>query len=258
MITLLSAGVRTFEHQMRHLTTGELSDVKQCVADTDSTYAVQKVHTADQRRALTGRAALRLVTAAHMGAEWHQAGLLPIRRICRHCPADHGKPSLEGVALSSSSSHDVVLAGAAADGEEIGVDIEAIPSTLFMGFDAYTLHPQEATLRGTVGGVGDRPEVYGDHAEGIAVRIERWVMKEALLKAAGLGLDHPPHQLWVGKPFRTTTWYGHRGRRTLRWRPVRQAADSALENLWCCLIPAFPGYRAAVAARVPEDIEEIH
>lgn len=257
MITVLQAGCIELDERIRRLSGGQLSSAADCVSAADALYSRRKSRAVDRRRTLAGRAALRLVAAHQDGCVASCASQLPIRRPCLRCGQSHGRPELAGASLSSSRSEDHVLAAAAAAHQRIGADIEAFPPTLPTGFDAYVLHHREraemAAHPAPAHRGGERSERL---VEGIRARVERWVLKEAVLKASGLGLEHSPHHLLLGRPGSVTTWYGRGGPAPLVWRPVLRAADPAVEG-FCCAIPAGSGSAAAVAARSPDDITEL-
>ena len=74
------------------------------------------------------------------------------------------------------------MVASAPAGQPIGADIEHIPPAVFDGFDSYALSPAErATLQ----------------ADDAGSRLQLWVAKEAVLKAAGHGLSIEPHTLSI-------------------------------------------------------------
>ncbi|MBO0595351.1 4-phosphopantetheinyl transferase family protein [Nesterenkonia sp. E16_7] len=251
MISVLLTSSAELEAQLPRLTSGALGELGEAAAPEDHAAASAKRDPLDQRRTLTARAALRLLAAAHRGDRLQDAARLGIRRSCQQCGGPHGRPELHGVSLSSSSSARHVLAGAAAPGQQVGVDLEAIPERLAPGFAEYALHRAErAALRRLSPDSRTRS------------LIESWVLKEAVLKAAGVGLNHPPAELLLGDQNLGsrdpgTRWHGHAGPERLRWAPVAETPDARVQGLWGCLIPAPPGYAAAVAARTPEEITDI-
>ncbi|EXF25521.1 4-phosphopantetheinyl transferase [Nesterenkonia sp. AN1] len=246
MISVLLTSSAELEAQLPCLTGGALGDLGEAAALEDHAAAAAKHDPGDQRRALTARAALRLTAAAHRGDPLQESARLGLRRRCQQCGGPHGRPELRGVSLSSSSSARHVLAGAAKPEQQVGVDLEAIPERLFLGFEEYALHRAEREALHRLG-------------PGLRTRslIESWVLKEAVLKAAGVGLVHPPAELLLGAPDATTRWHGHAGPARLRWAPVTETTDARVKGLWGCLIPAPPGYAAAVAVRTPEGITDI-
>jgi len=139
-----------------------------------------------------------------------------------------------------------VLTAAGEHRHQVGVDLEAIPEQVFAGFDEYALHPTERRIISPAD---------GEQAD--RTRIEYWVLKEAVLKAAGVGLTLPPAQLMLGGAEATTLWHSADSSTTLRWRPVEEAPDSDVHGLWCCLIPSPAGYAAAMATRVLGDIVDV-
>lgn len=257
MITIVQASCSDLDETVRKVGGARLDGLGDCVSEEDTRYARRKSHPADRRRVLAGRAALRLVATCHQGGGPRQASALPIRRSCNRCGGNHGKPRLEGMSLSSSTSADRVIAAATAVRQDVGVDLEAFPTALPRGFDSYTLHHQE------YGEIGDAAHLNERHVgrpprwdtRGAQARLERWVLKEAVLKASGLGLEHPPHQLLLGKPEVLTTWNGSAGSCRIAWRSVLESANLAVGG-FCCTVPASEGFVAAVAARTPDDIVE--
>ncbi|MFD1345628.1 4'-phosphopantetheinyl transferase family protein [Nesterenkonia halotolerans] len=212
----------------------------------DQAAAAAKLDPADQQRVLTARCALRLTAATHLGAGAQEAAQLQIRRQCEQCGGPHGRPQLDGISLSSSSSARHVLTGAAAPGRDVGVDVEAIPERLSPEFTEYALHRTERGALQRLAAAAQIPAV-----------IEHWVLKEAVLKAAGVGLNHPPGALLLGTPEVSTRWHGRTGSAELRWAPVVETGDSRVEGMWSTLIPSPRGWVAAVAARSPEDISDL-
>lgn len=247
MISVLQTSSTELDRHLPRLTDGTLAGIGQAAGPEDHAAAAAKRHAADRRRALAARAALRLVAAQHQGSSLQTAAELEIHRQCQQCGArQHGRPRLTGVSLSSSSSAQRVLTGAAAQGQHLGMDVEAVPDRILTGFDQYALHPHERSTMCLGGTVSANRR-----------RVERWTLKEAVLKAAGVGLAHPPDQLLLGAPAVSTLWLSGDDQTVLHWRPVDKTADAGVEGLWCCLIPAPAGYAAAVAVRVPESIIDV-
>jgi 4'-phosphopantetheinyl transferase len=174
----------------------------------------------DRRDYSASHALFRLLAAWRLGLGPGAAAGLEVRRTCTGCGStEHGKPAVEGVALSLSRSHGAVMAAAGPAAAGLGADIEKLPAAVFGGFDEFALAPGEAR------GLSD-PE-----------RIRLWVAKEAVLKAAGVGLALDPSAVRLiraGTPD------------LLR---VECPANPSLEDLQVCRVPAPPGYDAAVSAR---------
>ncbi|WP_053385666.1 4'-phosphopantetheinyl transferase family protein [Leucobacter japonicus] len=183
-----------------------LAGAEACASAQDHRAAARRRTPELQRRTLAGRAALRLLAARCLGVSTDNAGELPIDRTCLDCDEPHGRPTMSGLALSSSTSGDHVLVAVAADDEasahpvDLGVDVEVIPHQLWPGFDEYALHPSE------------RDRVPGfDSLAGIAARVRLWTQKEAVLKATGDGLRVSPATVHCGAASRvgarpTTPW----------------------------------------------------
>lgn len=257
MIIFMQTGSSSFDEKVQRLSGSQLGGAVDCVSEEDILYARRKRRTADCRRTLAGRAALRLVASHHQGRAMSSASELPIRRSCGRCGENHGKPMVEGTSLSSATSADRVIAAAGTIQQHIGVDLEAIPRVLPPGFDAYTLHDREYAE------LGAGPHVVGRDVKrhpqrctaDTEARVGHWALKESVLKASGRGLEHPPHQLLLGRPEAFTTWHGCGSSGILAWRPVLESADPAVRG-FCCALPGHVGFAAALAARVPEDIAE--
>ncbi|MGP5708156.1 4'-phosphopantetheinyl transferase family protein [Brachybacterium alimentarium] len=131
-------------------------------------------------RTLAGRVALRLLLAHVQGDELADAAHLPVDRTCERCGADHGRPRSPRVSLSSSTSQRHVLVAVGPEKMRIGVDAQALPASIWPGFDTAVLHPREHRL----------------HDDGdVRARIALWTRKEAVLKAAGVGLQVDPSRL---------------------------------------------------------------
>lgn len=131
-------------------------------------------------RTLAGRVALRLLLAHVQGDAPADAAHLPVDRTCERCGADHGRPHSPRVSLSSSTSQRHVLVAVGPEKMRIGVDAQVLPASIWPGFDTAVLHPREHRL----------------HDDGdIRARIALWTRKEAVLKAAGVGLQVDPSRL---------------------------------------------------------------
>jgi 4'-phosphopantetheinyl transferase len=162
----------------------------------DKRRAAQYLKPVDADRCVTSAGLLR------RAADLLTADGPPVARVgrwCRSCGrlADHGRPiALDGngrpipqVFLSSSHSGPVVVAAASADAP-VGVDVEtaaALRSWLAAdldGFDQLTLSPAERAALARLEPTRANP-----------ARLRLWVRKEAVLKAAGVGLAIEPNRL---------------------------------------------------------------
>ncbi|WP_053351677.1 4'-phosphopantetheinyl transferase family protein [Leucobacter musarum] len=183
MIELLSARVSEV-----------LAGAQACASAKDHQAAARRRTLELQRRTLAGRAALRLLVARCLGVSTDDASELPIDRTCLDCDEPHGRPTMSGLPLSSSTSGDHVLVAVAADDEasaypvDLGVDVEVIPHQLWPGFDEYALHPSERD---------GLPDI--DSPVGVAARVSLWTQKEAVLKATGDGLRVSPATVHFGE-----------------------------------------------------------
>jgi 4'-phosphopantetheinyl transferase len=132
----------------------------------------------DQRRTqfITARALLRLLLSERLGVK---PRALPITYSC------HGKPQLAGTyrnawQFSVSHSGAAVLIALCRD-RAIGVDVERLRSTRWPSLLARVCDPHElAQARAEILLVGE------------SAFFERWVAKEAVLKALGLGMTVSP------------------------------------------------------------------
>ena len=166
-------------------------------------------------------ALFRLLAARRLGLSPAAAAGLSVRRMCAGCGAtDHGKPSIEGVALSMSRSHGTVMAAAAPAGTSLGADIERVPAEVFAGFDNFALAPEER--RGPDGPGLAGPELTGPGLTD-AGRIRLWVAKEAALKAAGVGLAVDPSSVRL-VPAGSGAWPAH------SWRNARAIPRSTASS----------------------------
>ncbi|WP_157361027.1 4'-phosphopantetheinyl transferase family protein [Arthrobacter sp. EPSL27] len=183
-------------------------------------------------------ALFRLLAARRLGLRPADAAGLAVRRICGSCgAADHGKPAIEGVALSMSRSHGTVMAAAGPAGTSLGADIERVPGKMFAGFDEFVLAPEEREAP-------DGPGLPSPQLSN-AGRIRWWVAKEAVLKAAGVGLAVPPSSVRL-VPAGIGGTSGPAG-------PAGPflaecAGNTAVHGLLVTPVPAPEGYAAAVAA----------
>lgn len=135
-------------------------------------------------------ALLREVVAERTGA--HPDRLLVGRDPCPSCGGPHGRPVLRALPgapyagpqpFVSVASSGPVVAVAVSASWPVGVDVESFDGTGFAGFRDVALHPDEH-----------------DHVRGSAARATVWVRKEAVLKAAGVGLLVDPATVVVSRP----------------------------------------------------------
>lgn len=132
-------------------------------------------------------ALFRLLAAWRLGLRPDEAAGLEARRTCAGCGStQHGKPAVDGVGLSLSRSHGTVMAAAGPAGSDIGADIEQVPAEIFPGFDAFAVAPAERP------GLASSDTGFSGSGFSDTDRIRLWVAKEAVLKAAGLGLAIDP------------------------------------------------------------------
>lgn len=166
-------------------------------------------------------ALFRLLAAYRLGLPPADAASLAVARLCSGCGSpEHGKPGVPGVSLSLSRSHGVVMAAAAPAGMPVGADIELVPDTLFKAFDDYVASPGERA---------------GLQHRDVDPRLALWTAKEAVLKAAGLGLAVAPaavHLAPAGGPL------------------LRADCPDVpqVDGLLATAVPAPKGYKAAVSA----------
>lgn len=181
-------------------------------------------------RTLAGRAALRLLLAHVRGDTITAAPALAMDRTCERCGAAHGRPRAPGLSVSSATSENHVLVGVGGEEMRIGVDVQALPATLWSGFDATVFHPRER-----------RSDQYAD----IRAHIALWTRKEAVLKAAGVGLLIDPARLHLDtSPGPETTWWD-----------VGEESPAQLQGLQVRDLPgAVP---RAVASSVPAPVRWI-
>lgn len=126
-----------------------------------------------------GHVLARTVLATVLGVE---PPALRFDRTCAVCGAQHGRPVLEGTRLHVGLARtDGVVAFAVSADAAVGVDVESVSGTDFPGFPDTALHPDE---RAAV-------EV-ADGSARLRRRAVAWTRKEAVLKAAGVGLRVDP------------------------------------------------------------------
>lgn len=144
----------------------------------ESSAASRFTRAGDRLDYAASHALFRLLGAYRLGLHPRDAAGLSVTRHCVGCgSAEHGKPAIDGVSLSLSRSRGAVMAAAGPAGAPVGADIEHMPDSLFSGFDQYVASPAERLQL-----------THGD----LAPRLQLWSAKEAVLKAAGLGLAVSP------------------------------------------------------------------
>lgn len=177
-------------------------------------------------RTLAGRAALRLLLAHVLGEAPARARELAMERTCERCGAPHGRPRAPGLSLSGSTSEDQVLVAVAAHEARVGVDVQSIPTTLWPGFDTAVLHPR------------DRPR---SERGGPREDIRLWTRKEALLKAAGVGLRIDPSRIPLADP----------GAGDAPWWSMPREAPHEVQGLYVRDLPGTVPRAIAAAAMLP-------
>lgn len=127
-------------------------------------------------RSASAHALLRLLLAELTGTPPQDHSL---DRWCTTCGGPHGKPVLRhprlhvGVATTAGT-----VAAVVTDAGAVGVDLETVAATDFVGFADVALGP-------------------GEVADTASERARAWVRKEAALKATGLGLTVDPRRVDV-------------------------------------------------------------
>ncbi|MDR6640579.1 hypothetical protein [Paenarthrobacter nitroguajacolicus] len=130
---------------------------------------------ADSRDYAASHVLLRLLAAHRLGVDAADSLKLEITRNCPGCGSStHGRTAMPGMSLSLSRSHGLVMAAVGPTAAEVGADVELIPPALFDSFDSYVLSPGTSA------------------AMDVREKMLQWVAKEAILKAAGLGLAVQP------------------------------------------------------------------
>ncbi|MCE1178962.1 MAG: 4'-phosphopantetheinyl transferase superfamily protein [Micrococcales bacterium] len=123
--------------------------------------------------------------------EVHPGRLVFVKR-CDICGgADHGKPAVAdhaGLHVSLSYAGSMAVAAVTRAGP-IGVDVEEVAATGFVGFPDVTLAPEErAAVESRTG------------TDLLIARARTWARKEAVLKATGHGLSIDPPAIRVAGP----------------------------------------------------------
>ncbi|WP_426767056.1 4'-phosphopantetheinyl transferase family protein [Pseudarthrobacter sp. 1G09] len=197
-----------------------------CLSPAEAQSARRFARPGDRLDYLASHALFRLLAAHRLGRGFAEAPQLEVTRRCTGCGSTgHGKPAIAGASLSLSRSKGAVMVAAGPEGTPVGADIEHIPDTLHSAFDQYVASAAE---RGALA-PGDIP-----------ARLRLWVAKEAVLKAAGLGLSVPPAEVHLaGDPANDDDCS------TLR---ADSSAHPQVHGLGAVFLPAPPGYAAALSA----------
>lgn len=212
------------------------------VDDADRDAADAKVRPEDARRTLAGRVALRLLVAARAETRVGDAACLAVDRTCVRCGAPHGQPRVDGLSVSTSTSGAHVLVAVGEAAARVGVDVELQRTELWTGFDEYVLHPDE---RGTMP-AGDA---------GVTHRIRVWAEKEAVLKAAGLGLRAAPARLRISGVETPGAWPTGAGVLDPgAWRPVASTDVREAAGTWVTSLDVGADAWAVLAASAPQPI----
>jgi 4'-phosphopantetheinyl transferase len=150
-----------------------------CLDDLERARLASFHDSLEARSYAAGHVLARTALACVLGV---QPGVLRFDRTCHRCGAQHGRPVLQGapVHMSLSRTH-ATVAVAVSESGPVGVDVESISGTDFPGFADTALHPDE---RAAI-------EV-ADRATRLRQRAVAWARKEAVLKAAGVGLSVDP------------------------------------------------------------------
>lgn len=190
---------------------------------------------AHAHRTLAGRAALRLLLAHALGEAPERARGLTVDRTCEQCGAPHGRPRAAGVSLSGSTSEDQVLVAVAGHEACVGVDVQTVPDSLWPGFNDAVLHPLEQPRDSRLAELG---------SPGAPVRL--WTRKEALLKAAGIGLRIDPSRIALV----------HRSPAEPHWWSTHREAPPDVQGLHVRDLPGAVPRAVAASALLPvHDVE---
>jgi 4'-phosphopantetheinyl transferase len=130
----------------------------------------------DKAQFTVGAALLRLIASHEIGTRPER---LLVDRSCNYCSLPHGKPRIVGADLHVSKTHsDGTLAIALTRVAPIGVDLEVVTSQDIDELALFVLAPEEQAL------TNEDFFIY-------------WSRKESLLKAIGIGLQVPMHDIKV-------------------------------------------------------------
>lgn len=178
----------------------------------------------DRRRFRSAHVLVRLLVAeiAHVAPE-----TVTVVQRCDDCDRAHGRPTVlinghAGPEVSFSHAGRAVIAAVGTGSAWLGIDLEPLGG-LRAGLERVALSEEEREL------LASRPLDQRDDA-----LTRWWVRKEAVLKAAGLGLRTPPDQVIVSPPWQPA--------RVVRW------SDSPASFVVADL-HEVPGYATALAIR---------
>ncbi|MGH3160073.1 MAG: 4'-phosphopantetheinyl transferase family protein [Streptosporangiaceae bacterium] len=141
---------------------------------------------ADRARFMTAAALLRLAVGRQLRL---RPADVPLDRSCERCGAQHGRPRIRCGAgapvLSVSHSGDSVVVAVGTGIKAVGVDVELIDPALDVA-ELASIALTEPEIRALA------PLAASDR---VSAFVRLWTRKEALLKALGVGLEHPPDQV---------------------------------------------------------------
>jgi 4'-phosphopantetheinyl transferase len=196
---------------------------------SDELLAAERYRRSEDRLDYAASHALfRLLAAWSLGRGPREAAGIAVMRYCTVCGSDvHGKPHVDGISLSLSRSRGSVMAAAGtAPHIAVGADIEQIQATAFLGFDEYVLAPDEQF-----------EALFSERSPATGL----WAAKEAVLKAAGLGLTVDPSRVRLRVPAPASP------------TPFAATADCpqlpTVHGLKVAAVEAPSGFVAAIAAR---------
>jgi 4'-phosphopantetheinyl transferase len=141
-----------------------------------------------RRRWAIGRGAVREILAGYLGIAARDVPIAP--RPCAACGGPHGKPALappaDGLCFNVTHTGELLLV-AVAQGREVGIDAEPVGRA----------RPLAATAHSWLGVPETRAlERLPPHEREQAL-LRLWTLKEAYLKAVGVGLNADPREVVV-------------------------------------------------------------
>jgi 4'-phosphopantetheinyl transferase len=169
-----------------------------------------------------------------------------IERRCERCGGEHGRPLVAAPAggdraqVSLSRAGDTVAVAVTFAGP-VGIDIESIRAVSLAPLDSVAFGPGErSALPPGAGPCADR------------ARASLWTCKEAVLKAAGLGLRTDPRELTVSLP-----GPGDIAQPTLDGWPGAPFAVERMRLLCLAPGPGLVGTVAVLAGARPVTVREV-